>query len=571
LIQAQAFGVTLTNVGNTISGAGMLLVTLVNSGTIAATYADAALTIDNTGNPDTNDGTLWAHGGRLVINAAVTGTGNQLVTSGGRLELNAVLDTAGGTTVDSGGNEFIYSAGVDIGATLDGGNQIVSASGAASGTTVNAGNQYVYDVGFASGTIVNSGGTEYLYRGGLASGTVLNVNGFQVVSGGAAYHTSVNAGGDEFVYLGGATTSTTVNNLGTEAVWSGGAAFATTIVGGYEYIASGGSAFNRTTISGSGTLELADGAVLDGSPITFAGSGGTLQIDGTTMPTCIISGFAVGDTIDLAGIAFNDQGLFAVTGVPNQLFSSAGAYTLFKPNNVLELVENGQAYDLQLDPSQVFSGGFLLSPDAHEGPGYPPGTKPGTKITAFAGPVGDYSTSAPPAGSVPFNPYGAVCYITTDYGFGAGFIIGPHAILTAAHVVMGSKGLTNTVAVYPGYEKDPTNARPIASGALPVYTDPNYVYSDPQSLSMYQHDFAIIDVAQDLSGYGSFQIGAPFTSGTVNLTGYPGFIDSSGKEVGGTGKTTTLPRPAWMQISAASSMNPTPPLLAATVAARSGW
>src|SRR5262249_31471143 len=93
--------VTLTNVDNTISGAGQLgagQMTLVNDGTIVATGSHA-LVIDTGANVVTNTGTLeatgigglivnsdvansgliWAHGGNITINGAVTGPGSALI------------------------------------------------------------------------------------------------------------------------------------------------------------------------------------------------------------------------------------------------------------------------------------------------------------------------------------------------------------------------------------------------------------------------------------------------------------------------------------------------------------
>jgi hypothetical protein len=56
------------------------------------------------------------------------------------------------------------------------------------------------------------------------------------------------------------------------------------------------------------------------------------------MPTAVISGFVSGDTIDLAGASFSRKGTVEL-----------------QSGNVLEIVENGNTYDLQLDPSQDFS------------------------------------------------------------------------------------------------------------------------------------------------------------------------------------------------------------------------
>jgi hypothetical protein len=79
----------LINQDNTIAGGGdFATMTLINSGTIAATYADNALTLA-TGKAIVNDGTLEANGGNLIVDDAVTGTGVALVTGGGGLIFNA--------------------------------------------------------------------------------------------------------------------------------------------------------------------------------------------------------------------------------------------------------------------------------------------------------------------------------------------------------------------------------------------------------------------------------------------------------------------------------------------------
>jgi VCBS repeat-containing protein len=103
--------VTLTNVDNTISGAGHLgagQMTLVNDGTIVATGLHA-LVIDTGANVVTNTGTLeatgggglivnsdvansgliWAHGGNIMINGAVTGFGTAMISGAATLGFGA--------------------------------------------------------------------------------------------------------------------------------------------------------------------------------------------------------------------------------------------------------------------------------------------------------------------------------------------------------------------------------------------------------------------------------------------------------------------------------------------------
>ena len=103
--------VTLTNVDNTISGAGQLgagQMTLVNDGTIVATGTHALIidtgpnvvinsgTLEATGsgglivNSDVaNSGLIWAYGGNITINGAVTGSGTALISGAATLEFGS--------------------------------------------------------------------------------------------------------------------------------------------------------------------------------------------------------------------------------------------------------------------------------------------------------------------------------------------------------------------------------------------------------------------------------------------------------------------------------------------------
>src|SRR5439155_6707040 len=100
--------VTLTNVDNTISGAGQLgenSLSLVNDGAIIATGSNALLidtganiivnagTLEATGSGGldiagdvANSGSLWADGGNVTIHGAVTGSGSALIDGGATIE-----------------------------------------------------------------------------------------------------------------------------------------------------------------------------------------------------------------------------------------------------------------------------------------------------------------------------------------------------------------------------------------------------------------------------------------------------------------------------------------------------
>jgi hypothetical protein len=157
----------------------------------------------------------------------------------------------------------------------------------------------------------------------------------------------------------------------------------------------------------------------------------------------VISGFAPGDTIDLAGIPFNSQG--AAT------FFETGQAPL--TNYVLQVVEGGSTYELQLDKSQPFGGAFVLSADPSPSGGtditmvsgatsYD--TPTGTTITTITGAVTNHSTSATPS-NLAVSPYTGVVEITDSLGGGTGFIIGPDEILTAAHVVATRPNLSSQI------------------------------------------------------------------------------------------------------------------------------
>jgi len=111
VISGTVSDVTLTNVDNTISGAGQLgagQMTLINEGAIIATGTNALVidtgtnviansgTLESTGTGGLvinsavdNSGTLWAHGGNLTANGAVSGSGSALLDGQATLEFGA--------------------------------------------------------------------------------------------------------------------------------------------------------------------------------------------------------------------------------------------------------------------------------------------------------------------------------------------------------------------------------------------------------------------------------------------------------------------------------------------------
>jgi hypothetical protein len=165
--------VTLTNVDNTISGAGQIgagQLTLVNEGTIDATGMNS-LTIDTGANAVTNSGTLeasgagglivqsnivndgflWANGGSVTLEGNVTGSGSALISGSGSLEFAA-----------SSSENVAFAAGSSGTLVLD---QSFDFSGVVSGLTA-SNHLDLLDISFAKGATLNyttsadgSGGT----------------------------------------------------------------------------------------------------------------------------------------------------------------------------------------------------------------------------------------------------------------------------------------------------------------------------------------------------------------------------------------------------------------------------
>jgi len=251
----------------------------------------------------------------------------------------------------------------------------VDGTGKAVATTLNGGFEIV-NGGTTSGTTVNVGGLEFVGYGGLVSATSVKSGGLeQIGSNGQARGTYVQIGGREEILAGGVASGTTVGSRGEQDVKAGGVASGTLVVHlGLEVVSAGGTAVD-TSIQG-GTLDLKAGAMAAGS-INFAGAGGGLVIEGTSMPTAVISGFAPTDTIDLSAVKFDPKGSVQLM-----------------PGYVLQVVENGATYQLNLDPHQRFYyTSFQLAADPANG---------GTVITAtsLAG-TGSSAPVDPKAGAVP--------------------------------------------------------------------------------------------------------------------------------------------------------------------------
>ena len=242
----------------------------------------------------------------------------------------------GQTLVASGSQSY---SNIDV---LAGGVVLAYSGGSVTNTTMGPYAYMVVDSGGAAYETVISGtvSEQVVATGGFASGVTIE-NGGQQIDAASATNITVFAGGEQAVNHGTAT-DTTIFAGGTQTV--GNIAIADVIEGG-NVVAFSGATVANAVIAG-GTLEVSAGASL-GSGVSFATisghTGGWLVIDGGTMPTAVVSGFAFGDTIDLASMGF----------------VSGGSVSLL-PNNVLQIVTVGMydsgTYDIQLNPAQSFAG-----------------------------------------------------------------------------------------------------------------------------------------------------------------------------------------------------------------------
>src|SRR5262245_44982478 len=201
--------VTLTNVDNTISGAGHLgegQMTLVNDGTIIATGSHA-LVIDTGANVVTNTGTLeatgigglivnsdvansgliWAHGGNITINGAVTGSGTAMINgtatlgfgAASSIDITFAADAAGTLTLKDAADFTGTISGFSSNDQIDLTNinySIASLSNATYSSSTNITSLVITD-GTSSGTIKLAGdyttNTAWHFSGDGHGGTLL--------------------------------------------------------------------------------------------------------------------------------------------------------------------------------------------------------------------------------------------------------------------------------------------------------------------------------------------------------------------------------------------------------------
>lgn len=193
--------------------------------------------------------------------------------------------------------------------------------------------------------VTGGNGSYYIVEGAGTETIKINGNGSSNITAGSGTDTiSITGNGDNAIKAGTGTASITIDGSGDNTV-NGNVTGSVSISGGGT-LQINGSFNGSATISAGSTLEL-DGPS-SGGTITFdpSGTNETLQIDGTTMPTNVINGFAEGDQIDLAGV----------------IFTNLSGATASQSPDLFQLNANEATDNLSLAASQPSDFAFIADP-----------------------------------------------------------------------------------------------------------------------------------------------------------------------------------------------------------------
>ena len=176
-------------------------------------------------------------------------------------------------------------------------------------------------------------------------------------------------------------------------------------------------------------------------------------------------------------------------------------------------------------------------------------------------------------------PYDAVCYIVVTMSDGNRYqgsaaIIGAHTILTASHMLwdQDTNAQVASIKIYPSYQQGGAAINTTSSASWIAHFNKIDDSGGKIGQDGAQADYAIIDVAANLSAYGSFGVETNYAGGTVHVTGYPATASGVQTDQVGTvtrdrfysvldyGTVSTSPGasggPIWVDTGTAGSPNP---------------
>jgi hypothetical protein len=383
---------TLTNVDNTISGFGNIeTLALVNQtkGVIDANGSSGnALLIGNTAL--TNAGLLesTSTGGLVFVTGPITNTASGVIGAFGAgstvtLENDSVsggtLETAGGGEIVVGGVTFDGSNGHTVNNT---GNVVVSSNVSLTllGTINNSGTIALNGSSpYLSSIIVGAGGVTLAGSGSvtfsdnttneiIGSGTSTTLTNQNTISGAGEIGGNgllltnqglIDATGANPLILDTGTSA--ITNSGTLEATSNGELFvASNVTNTGHLIANNGTEIFAGAVSGTGTATVEGGGSIEfgsttTSNIMFASGAGTVTFDAASTLTgkLSITGFTLGDTIDLADINFVGSG-------PTLTFSK-GILTVSDGTHVAKLQMIGNYTLASFHAALDGSGGTLIT------------------------------------------------------------------------------------------------------------------------------------------------------------------------------------------------------------------
>jgi hypothetical protein len=391
-------GTTLTNKGAVIGGTGG------DTGQYAANYGNGGIA----GNGGT--GVVVYYGARLVNTGKITGgTGGATVFSGtlggvGVALIGGTLVTSGTITGGAGGvsqgtgaqGDAVYVYGsaastliINPGAVFNGNVVAVTSAanvlefaGATTGTVTGIGTKFTgfSQISFASGatravegalsafgdvagfaphdSIILDGFTDNLAATKVSTKFIeLSASGTStyIATPGSQFNNNIitDAGGKTTIAPVFGSFAHTLSTGMEQYVLNGSTSTSLLKTKGVEEVYAGGIA-SKTTISG-GELELQVGAKI-ANGVTFGTGGGELKLDSNIMPAGTISGFIAGDTIALAGVAYNKYDTVTV--------GAAGIVSVVTPGTTYNLNIAGATKG---ETDFVFGPGALLTKKAAAG------------------------------------------------------------------------------------------------------------------------------------------------------------------------------------------------------------
>jgi hypothetical protein len=226
-----------------------------------------------------------------------------------------------------------------------------------------------------TGTLTVGASSTLELRGGATGGAInfdssgtLKIDGdgnSTITCGSGSDNITITGDGANNITIGKGTDDVTITGTGANTIAAGTSAAGITITGFSGSLAGSapspspgatitlnGADNGNATIGSNSTLEVANGATFAGTIDFGSTSGGTLKIDGATMPAAVIKGFNAGDTIDFSATPATSISGGDLIQSPTNLTLSTGALS-----TGINLNSRGNYYDYAI--SRDKKGGVL--------------------------------------------------------------------------------------------------------------------------------------------------------------------------------------------------------------------